>query len=334
MEKEHIIAFIEEQIAAGKISRADLAELGRGSTFPAQGNLSASAHAKEDSSKNLINALYAIGAIIAIIGAGILVGEHWEEIGFAGRILATFGIALTSYVFALLLRKPEQRTISQVLFVIAAALSPLGMFVLFQESGVAYSLNIQIGIALGLFAVFLLAYLIARKNILILLSIGFATWAYYSVIFQYLQSAAFANDSLQWVTMLLGASYILIGYGYHDAAKALDAADAKEKKSIVGVLYGVGALAVLGSGIAVGGSFDILYILVLFAAFYGSVYLRNRAMLVLGSLFLVAHIGKLTSKYFAGSVGWPVALIIVGFLTIGIGYLTFYLNRKFIAANR
>jgi len=137
---------------------------------------------------------------------------------------------------------------------------------------------------------------------------------------------------MKWASMLQSSSFILIGYGYHSLFQSTDLQDEKEKKAVQNVLYGLGTLGILGVGIVIGGLFDLILIALLFGAFYGSVYLKSRSMLTLGSLFLMAHIIKLTSKYFVDSIGWPVALIGVGFLVIGVGYITFYINKKFISA--
>ena len=65
MDKQQITAFIEGQLAAGKISREDLLLLANNGSMPSQSvspvsptNVEAS-H-KEDSSKNLINVFYGI----------------------------------------------------------------------------------------------------------------------------------------------------------------------------------------------------------------------------------------------------------------------------------
>ena len=52
-------------------------------------------------------------------------------------------------------------------------------------------------------------------------------------------------------------------------------------------------------------------------------------MLVISSIFLVIYIIKITAEYFAGSIGWPVALIGIGFLTIIIAVITFHADKRF-----
>lgn len=323
MEKQQIIAFINEQIASGKISTADLNNIT--SSVPATVQ-------KESSSANLINVFYTIGAIIAIIGVGILIAQHWDDIGFIGRIIVTLGISLAAYIFGLVLAKPEQKMISQVMFTFSAALAPLGAYVLLHEAGIIYDKQVQIIVATVLAVIFGIALYISKRNILVLITIGFATWAYYATIFKIFGTYNYYDsDFLKWSSMLLGVAYLFIAYGYGASAKTLETNTEGEKRAVQSVLYGFGTLAVLGAGIFVGGAFDLVFIALIFAAIYGSVYVKSRAMLVLGAIFLMAHIIKITSKYFIDSIGWPVALIAVGFLVIGVGYMTFYLNRKFLS---
>jgi hypothetical protein len=328
MEKEQIISFIEGQIAAGKISRSDLTTLGQGSV---PGPLTAPVKI-EDSSKKLINIFYAIGAVIAIVGVIILIAQHWDEIGFLGRILFTLGISLVVYILALVLNQPQHKTVSQVLFTISAALAPLGAYVFLNEAKMSFDWVAQISTASILFVVFGTALLISKKNILVLITVGFATWAYYAVLMKVFGLSYYNTDFLKWATMLLGAAYLLIAYGQKAVVNEFAESDLKEKKAVQSIIYTLGTLAVLGAGISVGGVFDMVFIAIIFGAFYGSAYLKNRTMLILGALFLTAHIMKLTSEYFVGSIGWPIALIFMGFLVIGIGYMTYYLNNKFISS--
>ncbi len=338
MNKEQIIAFIDSQLQSGNISREDLAQLaGTGmSTNPqysptTPASSQAQAKFQEQSSKNLINVFYGIGAIIAIIGVIILVVQNWDDIGFAGRILVTLGISLIAYISGLVLRGTERRAISQVMFVISAALAPIGSIVLLNEANIRFEWSTQLGVALSLAVIYGVAYFISKRNILILVTIGFATWAYYTFLFNTFASNDYSFDFTKWATIVLGIAYLLIAYSLRSVLKATDTKDDSEKTAIQHVLYGLGTVAILGAAMFLGGIFDLIVIALIFAAFYGSVYLKSRAMLIFAAMFLVAHIIKLTAEYFIDSIGWPIALIIVGFLVIGIGYMTFYLNKKFMS---
>jgi hypothetical protein len=334
MDKQQVISFIEGQIKIGAITKADLLAMAGGDVGVTQAVPVATAVenpvATEDNApRNLIHTFYGIGAIIALIGVVILVGQNWTEIGFVGRVLVTLGISFVTYAAGLILAGPEQKAISQVMFTISAALAPLGSYVLLSEANVDFTWVVQIVTAGLLTILFGTALFISKRNILVLITIGYATWAYYAMIFKFFDGL-YSADLFKFASMLLGASYILIAYGYGSSSSA-DQSDEKERKTIQDAVYGFGTLFVLGAGILVGNIFDMVYIAFIFAAFYGSVYLKSRSMLVIGAFYLMAHIIKLTSKYFIDSIGWPIALILVGFLVIGIGYLTFYLNKKFIS---
>ena len=325
MDKQQLLSFIQQQVDAGNLSKGDLLSLAQ------NGGAEVAPLKKEESSKNLIHVFYAIGAIIAIIGVGILVAQKWDERRFAGRVLVTLGISVVIYLAGLTLRKPEQRVISQIMFIIAAALAPLGSFVLLKEAHIDFDWVTQLSTACVLAVLFGVALVISKRNILLLVTIAFLTWAYYTFIMKVFGFDYYDSNILQWAGMLLGASYLFVGYGFKSLWPATSESDEKEKNSIQHVLYGFGALGILSSGISIGGLFDLIFIAFIFAAFYGSVYLKSRAMLIFGALFLMAHIIKITSKYFLDSVGWPVALIVIGFLVIGVGYMTFYLNKRFIS---
>lgn len=278
--------------------------------------------------KNLTNIFYAIGAIVVLTGIIILVAQHWHEIGFIGRLLVTAGVAAVAYAAGLIFRSPEQRTLSQVFFTIAAVLAPMGAYVILTENEIGFGLVEQAIIAVGLAILFGFARFLTQGSVLVLYVIFYLTWAYYTILLKALEQVAYVpSDLLTWATVVAGIAYVLIGYAYREAQTTL--VGEREGRSVKTILYGLGTLAALGAGISLNGVWDIAYIPLLFVAFYLGVFLRTRTMLVLAALFLIAHLIYLTSEYFADVTGWPIALIICGFIIIGIGYGTFYVMRKY-----
>jgi len=322
MDKQQVLDLVSRQLDAGIVSKEEILWLvGERMVPAARTPVGTSLAPQEVSGRNLTHTFYTIGTIIAIVGVGILVVQNWNDIGFAGRILVTLGLALVTYVAALTARRPEQSRLADVLFVISACLAPIGIFVLLDEGGVTFSSGAQALSGLILAVIFGTAYFTSRRNVTIMLTAIFASWAYYAGIVKVFDITPYdAADTFKWATMLLGIAYVLIGYGYR-----------LQRDAVPNFFYGFGTLEILGAGISFGGTFDIFYIALIFAAFYGSVYLKSRMMLGLGAIFLIAHIIKLTSKYFVDSIGWPVALIAIGFVIIGIGYFTVYLNKKFVS---
>ncbi len=321
MDKQHIISLIQEQLATGAISKEELIALTESTS---------NIEANQKNSRNLIHVFYVIGAIIAVIGVCILVAQNWDTLGLFGRLLVTLGISFVTYVAALFMRSSEQSTISQVMFTVSAALAPLGAYVLLSEAGVEFTLVIQLLTALALTIVYGTALFVSKRNILVLIIIGFVSWAYYALVIEAF-GFDFDDNIIKWAGILMGISYICIAYGYSKLLQSTDLQDKKERHAIHGLLYTVGTLSVLGFGIFIGGIFDLIYIPLVFAAFYASTFFKSQGMLLLGALFMVIHIIKLTSKYFIDSIGWPVALIGMGFMVIGIGYLTYYVNKKYVS---
>ncbi len=341
MDKKQIISLLETQLAAGTITRDDLSALANGEAMPVVSTVSAPSTTSTPTaavpqkqegnhSKYVVYALYAIGAVTALAGITILIAQNWEQIGFLGRVLVTAGIAFVSYAIALLLGKHEHRVIAQVLFAISAGLAPLGVYVFLEEMRVDFTLETQMLIAGMLAVIYGAALLVSKRPLLVLVTTAFATWLYWAYVFQILTNAAsFEEEMLKWASIVSGVAYICIGYGYRALSTIEDSVD---KRAVVGFLYTLGTLAVLGGASMLGGVFDLAFIGLLFVTFYASVFLRSRGMLGLSAIFLIVHLIKLTGLYFVGSLGWPIALIGIGFLVIGVGYGTYYLNRHFIAA--
>ena len=319
MEKEQIISLIQTQLQIGAISKEDLLALAAGTGIGEDGMPSAQPH------KNLVNVFYGIGAIIVLTGIVILVAQHWEDIGYIGRLLVTAGIAAATFAAGLILK--GQRVLSQALFTLSAALAPLGAYVVLTENGVSFGLTEQLIIGVALAALFGFAWFLSRRSILVLLIAFNLTWAYYAGLLKAVEGMMYMGDLLTWATVLAGAAYILAGFGYK--GNAVEGESVREGRSVRSLLYGLGTLATLGAGFSLEGVWDLVYIPLLFAAFYLSVYLKTRAMLVFAGIFLIAHLVYLTSKYFVDSIGWPIALVICGFIIIGIGYATFYVMRRY-----
>ncbi len=225
--------------------------------------------------------------------------------------------------------KPHQRILSQVFFAISAALAPIGIAVFVRQAEMTLTPAVHALIGLLLGSLFLSAFWHTRRNILVLLSVGYFSWAYLATIAGLFDVTA---DVGKCTAMVLGVSYLLVAYYYHIHRESLEKGERMEKKAVENVLYGLGTLAILAPALFFGGLFDLLSLALIFGAFYLSVYVKSRTMLMSGALFLMIWIVKMTSKYFADSISWPLALIVVGFLVIGVGYVTFYVNRKFLSA--
>ncbi len=215
MDKQQLVSFINSQISIGKITKQDLLVIAQGDsgvspTFvPKQQEVLPQDNTDH---KNIGSAFLIIGAIIVIAGAVILVSQYWLTIGFIGRVLVTLGLSLLTYIFGLMLTRPDQRIISQVMYAISASLAPIGVMVILNEAKIDYSWNIQLVVSILLMVLYGTARFVNKRSILSILIIIFGTSAYYAAIFKVLGSGSWSFDVMQWAGMVLGACYIFIAH--------------------------------------------------------------------------------------------------------------------------
>lgn len=306
MEKQQLISLIKEQVASGQITKSDLQEV--------------FSSAETRLSNKISNIFYGIGVLIVIIGVLVLTIQNWEDIGSVGRIAVSLGLALVTYISAYFTR--VRNMLSQSMFAISAVLAPIGSFILLDEMEVVIGTGTNLGVALILFVIFLVSKLVLKKNILTIISIVFGTWAYYALIVKLFDGSMINIEVMKWATVFLGVSYLALGFHRMHIEK--------RKNLISSLLFAFGTLAVMLSFETMSGFYNLFFFIIVFAGFYGSIFLKSRSMLVLSAIFLMSHLVKLTREYFADSIGWPVALILLGFVVIGVGYGTIALNRKYL----
>lgn len=276
--------------------------------------------------------LYYIGGAIVFLGITILISQNWTILSFPTKLAATLGAAIAAYVVGLLFSRTEKlETVGSAFYFISALVLPVGLGVAFDhagfDTGSAGVQSLISGIALGFF---LLSYAAFRKSMFTLFSVLFGTWFF----FAFTNFLVNGNPLFDWRffayrTLLVGLSYILIGYAF---AKG-------EKFSLSGFLYGFGILGFLGAALALGGwspaenvFWEIIFPGLALATLFVSVHLKSKSFLTFGSLFLMAYILKITGEYFTNSLGWPFALVLAGLMLIAVGYLYVYLKKRYLIA--
>lgn len=278
---------------------------------------------------------YYIGGAIVFLGIAVLIGQQWPTLHWFVRILATFGSGLVAYMTATLLAQDERtRSVSVAFYLISALTLPLGLVVTFHEFGYDIASHaIQSAIAGILFVTYLLSLVAERKPVLGLFSIIFGTWLFFSLT-NYLLGSYPEIRTLsfeEYRILFVGLSYLFLGFSVRQHSTLAP---------LSGPLYSVGTIAFLGAALALGGWFpnqkpvwEVVFPGLAFGITLLSLSLKSKSMLVFGALFFMGYILKITAEYFKDNLGWPLALVLAGFLLIGIGYLTLYLNRKYIKEN-
>jgi hypothetical protein len=76
--------------------------------------------------------------------------------------------------------------------------------------------------------------------------------------------------------------------------------------------------------------FELLYLGLSGLLVFISTYVRSRTLLLVGTLSMLIYIGYFTAKHFANTLGWPIALVVIGIALIGLSALAIRINNKYI----
>jgi hypothetical protein len=321
MDKQSTIEAVKTLIDEGQLTRPEVLEL-----FEEK---------ESDTSKTgkLVEILYYIGGAIVGVGVAVLIGQNWDQLPSVARLLSTLGAGVAAYVVAVLFSSRSEATkVANAFWLIAAVITPIGLNVAFHEAGYRVSEpSVQSVIFALLFTAWLLSYVLYRRVIILTFTFIFGISLYY-VFTSFLLSGRPVFDEptfTEYRTLAAGVALCLFGYYFRTSSQ----------KALSGTLYGFGALAFLGSALALGGykpeqsvAWEIVFPILTFLFILGSVSVKSKSFLVMGSLFLMAYIGKITTEYFSDSLGWPLALVIAGLCIIGIGYASFTISKKYLGA--
>jgi uncharacterized membrane protein len=328
---------IKEMLQSGQISIKDLSDIvNQSGSVEESPNGSREIDSKQSdvekqhSSWSVAKVMYIIGGLVVVLGVFILLAQNWQDIGSAGRIISTLGLSIVAYYigFYLFFKKVE-KSLVEVYFVISSILFPVGLYVLLSESGLvltmsSYGLNMTISLVSLL--VFSLTLYITSKKSLHIVSAIFATWFMYacagSVINRYRYSYVYYGYG-SFVTDMWVYTTMLIGIGHYFYGKWINS-------KLTNLFTMVSFAMVLFGGLFLDGIWDLLYVLLLAGALTLCIKIKSTKALFITSIAVAIYIIKISSEYFADSFGWPLLLVLIGFLIIGLGYATYYLNKRYI----
>ena len=321
MDKETLLSELATKISTGELSREEV--IGRFGPIVSE----------NVAEKNLLSffsvtkIMYVFGAVVVIIGVLIFGFQIWDDISSVGRIVITLGFGLlTAALGSLLLKNKPEDNIGLIFHVIGGVLIPGGAMVTLSELGTDFVSLWPVAITFGIVFTFYLLLNATHKNaVLTFFAIANGTAFMYLLVGALIENTFYSQDDVYaYLTMVVGVSYLLLGHAFRDGWN----------KKLVEILYFFGVAGFLGA--ALSQVFDsvfwqMLYILIVVGGLFLAVYLKNRSILVLSTLFLIAYVSYITSEYFADSIGWPITLVLLGFVFIGLGYVSININKKYIA---
>ncbi len=318
MKKEELLQELSTKITTGEISREEIMHR-LAPTAP-----------KGSSSFPVTKMLYVLGAAIVIVGIIIFFHQVWDDMGSFGRIAVTLGLGLliTALGSWLLQDKPEEK-LGSVFHFIGGMLIPGGALVTLDElsTGVDHPWIVAMTFG-GIFAFYLLLNFVHKNAILTFFAIANGTATVYLVVNAITDNSFYdwfdVQDIYEYLTMAVGASYLLLAHAFRDGWN----------KKLIGALMFFGITAFLGAAFSQvydSVPWQILYFFVIMGCLFLAVFMKSHSILAMSTIFLLAHVSYITSEYFADSLGWPVSLVILGFLFIGLGYASININKNYIA---
>jgi len=110
-----------------------------------------------------------------------------------------------------------------------------------------------------------------------------------------------------------------------------------ERAPLSRYLYFFGVIAVLSAGLALGNwkpnqnvFWELFYPGLALGIVFLSTVVNSRSFLVFGSIGFGAYLCKITAEYFSDSLGWPLALILMGSALIGIAFGAVRIRQRYI----
>ena len=322
MEKNDLLTAITHASAARSISQQEVV-----SAFQkGQGEIAQPARSK----LNIINILYALGGLIVVIGIILFFEQRWETLSSSARILITLGSGIAAYLAGIfLMRVKDFIGVATSLFLIFALVSPFGIYITLDTMHYSSPILGYENIIFSIMFLWVLAsFFLLKINIFRVFSVIFGSLFLFSATGALLErNPAIAIDkAFEYRFLFLGISYLALAYAWKKIAPILTS-----------WMYAIGTMMFLSAALALGGyapsankAWEILYIGLNFGILFLSVTLKSRAMLVLGSLYLMGYIMKITAEYFSDSLGWPISLILSGFVLIAAGYATLKMNQRYL----
>lgn len=271
----------------------------------------------EKSSSILTRVFGYIGGLLIFAGLAVFAGMVWDDIGAVGRIGITLGTGFCAFIMALACMSDARlEKAATPLFLTAAILQPGGILVMMDEfsrgGDPAHGLLFM---SLAMLTQQGFTFWAKRRTVLALTSVIFGV-TFFGVAFDLM--GLHENTT----GIVIGLSLLCIAW----------ALGKSQHRSIAGLGYLSGSVLFLAAfyDVLQDKPFEILFLGASCSAIFVSTLARSRTLLCVGTLATLGYIGDFSAKHFADSLGWPITLILMGFILIGMSSFAVKLNNKYI----
>ncbi len=264
--------------------------------------------------------LATIGGIFILCGLGFFIETFWAEMNAAARIILSLGSGVVMLVLALVfMRNTYYERTTLPLFLLAALMQSGGIMVAFDELGTGGDPQLAL---LAMSVVMLLQTLIIFREYRL------AVHVFLALVF----AAAAVGNLLDIIGMDWDLESTLTGLALLVASFRLNKT---AYNTIVPFWFFVGG-ALTGYGLfdlLEGTPVHLLYVAYPALMIYFSTLAKSRTLLFVGTCAMIGYLGWFTSEYFADSIGWPLALIIIGGVFIALSVFAVKISRDYITGS-
>ena len=275
------------------------------------------AQAAKQSSGVLSKLFGYIGGIFVFAGIGVFISMYWQDFDSAARVIVTLGTGFIAFIMALVcLADKKYERAATPLFMISSLLQPTGIFVMLNE----YSSGGDARYGVLYMAIFMLiqqgATFLAKQRTVLAFSAVLFGCIFFTTLFD-----IWGMDK-KLIGVVMGTSLLCIAYALNQSRHT----------AISPFWYFIGSGVLLWSVFdAVQHTpFELVYLGLSAFLVFLSTYVRSRTLLLVSTLSMLGYIGYYTAEHFANTVGWPIALVIIGMALIGLSSLAVKLNNKYI----
>jgi hypothetical protein len=275
---------------------------------------------KQHSSSVLSRLFGYMGGIFVFAGICVFISMYWDDFGSAARVVVTLGSGIAAFIMALVcLHDKRYERAATPLFLTAALLQPTGIMVMLQEY--ASGGDPRYGV------LFMAAYMLIQQGAVFWAKqrtvLGFGAILFGMIFVAYLFDMMGFDEDL--IGVVIGVSLVCISY----------ALQRSRHLAIAPFWYFVGSVILLWAvfDAVKNTALELVYLGVSAGIIFLSTYVRSRTLLLVGTLAMLLYIGYFTAKHFANTLGWPIALVMIGVALIGMSALAVRLNNKYIKSN-
>ncbi len=261
-----------------------------------------------------------LGGLFVFAGIAALIAVNWEAFPSAARVLITLGLGLALFVAALIVDL-DRRWPALVApgYLAALALEPTGMMVAFDEyggGGDARWAMLLTSFAVALQCAVTLAGTRQRSGHAVLLFaatlFGASFWA---------TAFGLAGVDEDRASLTIGVALLLVSFAIDGRRYRWNAA--------LWALAGATLAFVALWDLLRDTPLEVLFALLAMGGVYLSVVMQSRSLLFTSVAALLFYIGYFTAEYFADSLGWPLALMLIGVAFVVVGRLALRLKRRY-----